>query len=193
MSAQLTVPIYEGGEVRARVRQAKHLHVSRLQQIEQFRSEAQAFVITAWSRLQASKAQLISDQIAVQAFRTALQGVREEERVGQRTVLDVLNAEQDLVAGEVQLATTQRDVIVNSYALISSIGRLNAQELGLTSAVYDPDAHYHEVRRKWFGISITHADGRRETVDAWPTHVERAPPMKVGAGKVEKPPQKPSK
>ncbi len=187
--AQLSVPIYEGGEVRARVRQAKHLHVSRLQQIEQFRAEAQATAVSAWSRLQASKAQLQSDQVAVQAGRTALQGVREEERVGQRTVLDVLNAEQELVNAEVQLATTQRDVIVNSYALLQAVGRLNAQELGLTSAVYDPDVHYHEVRRKWFGISITHADGRRENVDAWPTQVERAPaPVKSA-----KAPAKPSK
>jgi outer membrane protein len=190
VTAQLSVPIYEGGEVRARVRQAKHQHVSRLQQIEQFRSEAQATVVTAWSRLQASRAQLVSDQVAVQAGRTALQGVREEERVGQRTVLDVLNAEQELLNAEVQLASTQRDVVVNSYALISSIGRLNAQELGLTSAVYDPDAHYHEVRRKWFGISITHADGRRETMNAWPTHVERAPPPPAKTAKAAPKPSK---
>lgn len=175
VQARLNVPIYEGGEVRARVRQAKHQHVSRIQQIEQFRGEAQATVVTAWSRLQASKAQLQSDQIAVQSSRTALQGVREEERVGQRTVLDVLNAEQELVVAEVQLATTQRDVIVNSYALISATGRLSSAELGLTSVVYDPDEHYHEVRRKWFGINITHADGRQERMEARPTSVERAP------------------
>ncbi len=173
--AQLSVPLYEGGEVRARVRQAKHQHVSRIQQIEQFRGEAQANVVTAWSRLEASKAQRESDQIAVQSSRTALQGVREEERVGQRTVLDVLNAEQELVVAEVQLASTQRDVIVNSYALIAAVGRLSSAELGLTSVVYDPDQHYHEVRRKWFGISITHADGRHERMEAWPTHVERGP------------------
>ncbi len=171
--AQLSVPFYTGGEVEARVRQAKHQHVSRLQQIEQFRGEAQAVVVTAWSRLQASRAQLESDQIAVQSSRTALQGVREEERVGQRTVLDVLNAEQELVVAEVQLASTQRDVIVNSYAVIQAIGRLSSAELGLTSVVYDPDQHYHEVRRKWFGINITHADGRQERMDAWPTNVER--------------------
>lgn len=174
--AQVTVPIYEGGEVRARVRQAKHLHVSRLQDIERFRSEAQALTVQVWARLQASKAQLISDNVAVQAGRTALQGVREEERVGQRTVLDVLNAEQELVVAEVNLATTQASVIVNSYAVLAAIGRLNNQELGLTSVVYDPDVHYHEVRRKWFGIDITHADGRREKIEAWPTQVERAPP-----------------
>lgn len=181
VTAQLSVPIYEGGEVRARVRQAKQQHVSRIQQIEQARSEAQATVVTAWSRLQASKAQLQSDQVAVEASRTALAGVREEERVGQRTVLDVLNAEQELVNTEVQLATTQRDVVVNSYTLISAVGRLNAQELGLTAEVYDPDEHYHEVRRKAWGTNITHADGRVEAVTG---SVERgAPPPPPPAAK----------
>jgi outer membrane protein len=163
---RLTVPIYQGGEVRARVRQAKHNHVGRLQQIEEQRALAQSNVIGSWSRLQASRAQLQSDQVAVNASRTALQGVREEERVGQRTLLDVLNAEQELLNAEVQLTATQHDVIVNSYALLSAMGRLSVQELGVTGSVYDPEVHYQEVRRKWFGISITHADGRRETFDA---------------------------
>ncbi len=163
---RLTVPIYEGGEVRARVRQAKHNHVSRMQQIEEQRALAQSNVIASWSRLQASRAQQQSDQVAVNASRTALQGVREEERVGQRTLLDVLNAEQELLDREVQLNATQHDVIVNSYALLSSMGRLSVQDLGVTGTVYDPEVHYQEVRRKWFGLSITHADGRRETYDA---------------------------
>ncbi len=183
--ARLSVPIYEGGEVRARVRAAKHQHVSRLQQIEQFRSEAQANVVSAWSKLQASKAQLISDQVAVEAGRTALQGVREEERVGQRTVLDVLNAEQELVSAEVTLATTQSALITNSYAAIAAVGRLNAQELALSSSVYDPDVHYHEARGKWLSISITHADGRRETMDTSETQSEKAP-AKTWATKTSK-------
>ena len=170
---RLTVPFYQGGEVRARVRQAKHSHVSRLQEIEEQRALAQANVTRAWSLLLASQAQLQSDRIAVQSNRTALDGVREEERVGQRTLLDVLNAEQEYLDSRVQLEITQRDVIVNSYALIASMGRLNVQELGVSSSVYDPETHYLEVRRKWFGLSITHADGRRENVDLWESHGKR--------------------
>ena len=164
----MTVPFYTGGEVQARVRQAKHTHIQRLQEIEQARTEVQAQVVTAWSQLEAAKAAVESDTTAVNANRIALAGVREEERVGQRTLLDVLNAEQELLNAEVNLVTDQRNVVVASYAVLSTIGRLNAQELGVAALVYDPEAHYHEVRRKWFDISITHGDGRREVLEAAP-------------------------
>jgi outer membrane protein len=162
VTGRVNVPIYQGGEVHARVRQAKHTHVSRLQEIEQARSETQATVVSAWSRMQASKAQLQSDQAQVAANQTALAGVREEERVGQRTLLDVLNAEQELLNSQVQLAATQRDLVVNTYSVIAAVGRLSVQELGTNSVVYDPEVHYHEVRRQGWGVSITYSDGRRE-------------------------------
>jgi outer membrane protein len=168
VTGRLTVPFYSGGEVEARVRQAKHTHVSRSQEIEQARTEVQANVVAAWSQLVASRAQLESDQASVDANRIALTGVREEERVGQRTLLDVLNAEQELLNSEVNLVTTRRNLVVASYAVLSTIGRLNAQELGVASLVYDPEAHYHEVRRKWFDISITRGDGRPEVFEATP-------------------------
>src|SRR5215510_5528856 len=168
ITGRLTVPFYTGGEVQARVRQAKQTHIQRLQEIEQARTETQANVVTAWAQLQAAKAAVESDQTAVDANRIALAGVREEERVGQRTLLDVLNAEQELLNAEVNLVTDQRNVVVASYTVLSTIGRLDAQELSLASLVYDPDAHYHDVRRKWFDISITHSDGRREVIEATP-------------------------
>lgn len=196
VTGRLIVPIYgdvfggPGGEVHARVRQAKQTHISRLQEIEQVRTEAlfgaqavqagvvsgaQAGVVAAWSALQAARARLESDQVQVEANRTALAGVREEERVGQRTLLDVLDAEQELLTSEVAIVRTKRDLIVNAYGTISSVGRLNAKEVGVASQVYDPDAHYHEVRRAWWGISITHSDGRREHLDLWETGAKRAP------------------
>jgi outer membrane protein len=166
----VTVPFYEAGDVRARVRQSKHTHVARLQEIEQNRTEVQATVVQAWSSLSAARAQVVSDQAQVDATRTALQGVREEEKVGQRTLLDVLNAEQEALNAEVNLVTTKRNLVVASYALLSSTGRLNIQELGVTNSVYDAEVHYFEVRRKWYGISITHADGRHERHDFWAGH-----------------------
>ena len=107
VTGRLTVPFYTGGEVEARVRQAKHTHVSRLQEIEQARTEVLAQVVAAWSQLIAARAQLESDQASVDANRIALAGVREEERVGQRTLLDVLNAEQELLNSEVNLVHHQ--------------------------------------------------------------------------------------
>jgi outer membrane protein len=171
VTGRVTVPIYDqGGEVHARVRQAKHTHVQSLQVVEQERADAQSRATSAWSSYQAAKAQLESDRSQVAATRTALAGVREEERVGQRTLLDVLNAENEALNAEVRLVTTQRNLVVAGYALLSAIGRLSAAETGVVGQAYDPDVHYHEIRRKWWGISITRSDGRREVHDMWETH-----------------------
>lgn len=181
VTGRVVVPIYEGGEVRARVRQAKQTHVARLQEIEQARTENQALAVSAWSQLVAARAAVESDQVQVNANRTALTGVREEERVGQRTLLDVLNAEQELLNAEVQLATDRRNSIVAAYGVFVAIGRLSAADQSLTAQVYDPEVHYHEVRRKWFGISITRPDGSKEQHDVWPAQVEPEPPAKASS------------
>jgi outer membrane protein len=169
VTGRMTVPIYEGGEVYARVRQAKHIHVSRIQEIEQQRVEVKAQIVSAWSQLLAARAQLESAQAQVTANETALSGVREEERVGQRTRIEVLNAQQELLDSQVQLVVTRRNVIVAAYTLQSAIGRLDALSLGVTSLVYDPDQHYFEVRRKWWGLSITHEDGHVDHLYLWPS------------------------
>ncbi len=169
----LDVPLYQAGDVQARVRAAKHTHVSRIQQIAQARTEAKASTIAAWSALTAARAQLHSDQAQVKATRFALNGVRTEEKVGQRTLLDVLNAEQEALNAEVSLVTTKRNLVVAGYGVLAAIGRLSITELGATELAYDPEAHYNEVRRKWWGISITHGDGRSERVDLWESHGRR--------------------
>ncbi|HEX2843581.1 TolC family outer membrane protein [Hyphomicrobium sp.] len=175
VTGRLTVPIYEGGEVYARVRQQKHIHVSRLQEIEQARSQSESQVVSAWSQLLAARAQIQSDKSQVDANTTALTGVREEERVGQRTLLDVLNAELELLDSQVNLVTTRRNVVVASYAVLAAVGRLDAVNLGFTGVAYDPEAHYEEVKRKPWGTSITHSDGRREEL---PPPPESAAPVK---------------
>jgi outer membrane protein len=166
ISTTMSVPIYSGGEIEARVRAAKHIHVNRLQTIEQVRTEQLALVVGAWARYQAAKAQGQSSAAQVRASQTALTGVREEYRVGQRTLLDVLNAEQELLDAQVLEVTARRDAVVQAYTLLQAVGRLSAAEMALGSEIYDAEIHYFEVRRKWFGLSITHADGRRERVDA---------------------------
>ena len=163
---RLTIPLYQGGEVSARVRQAKHDQVGFLQQIEQARTEQAQEVVAAWAQLEKSRAQLKSDTISVESNRVALQGVREEEKVGQRTILDVLDAEQEYVEAEVDLERTKRNLVVAGYAVLSAMGRLDAAWIGVAANVYDPQVHYHEVRRKWFGLSITHGDGHHETFEA---------------------------
>ena len=170
VSGVITVPLYEGGETKARVRAAKHTHVSRLQEIEQARTETRATAAAAWAKLASMRDQVGLDKIQVSSARTALEGVREEYRVGQRTLLDVLNAEQDLVDAEVSSVVDRHDHLVAAYTLLSAIGRLDGNTLTLGDSQYDPSVHYEEVERKWFGVSITHPDGRvelLETIDNW--------------------------
>ena len=167
------IPIYEAGDVYARVRQAKQNHLGILQQIEQVRTEQTQNVVAAWSQLEAARAQLQSDRVAVESNKVALQGVREEEKVGQRTLLDVLNAELEYLNSQVNLETTRRNLVVAAYAVIGAMGRLDAEWIGAASYVYDPNVHYKEVRRKWIGLSIKYGDGREETFEAQPQTTEQ--------------------
>ncbi len=156
--ARLTVPIYEGGQVYSRTRQAKELAGQRRLEADITREQIRAAVVTAWGSLEASKAQTIAAQAQVLAAETALNGVREEAKVGQRTTLDVLNAQQELLSARSSLITAQRDRVVASYNVMSASGRLNAQMLGLKAARHDPNLHYEQVRDKWIGTQTP--DGR---------------------------------
>jgi outer membrane protein len=165
---RVTVPIYEAGDTYARVRQAKQNHVGFLQQIEQVRTEQQQVLVAAWAQLEAARAQLESDKVAVESNKVALQGVREEEKVGQRTLLDVLNAELEYLNSQVNLESDRRNLVVAAYTVLGAMGRLDAAWIGAAAYVYDPVVHYKEVRRKWLGLSITHSDGRHEVFEAAP-------------------------
>ena len=117
-----------------------------------------ALVVQRWGEHEAAKAQIQAAQEQVTASEVALNGVREEARVGQRTTLDVLNAQQALVNARVALVNAQRDRVVASYGLLSAVGRLGPQVLGLGIPVYDPMVHYQQVRDAWIGVRTP--DGR---------------------------------
>ena len=112
----------------------------------------------AWGQLEAAKAQIEATQAQVAASEIALNGVREEARVGQRTTLDVLNAVQALVNARVALVTAQHDYVVTSYSVLNAVGRLSPQVLNLKTNIYDPSVHYHQVRDSWIGVRTP--DGR---------------------------------
>lgn len=155
---RLTVPIYEGGQVYSRTRQAKELAGQRRLEADITREQIRANVVAAWGSLEAAKAQTIAAQAQVAAAETALNGVREEAKVGQRTTLDVLNAQQELLSARSSLVSAQRDRVVASYNVLSTVGRLNASTLGLRVAKHDPNLHYQQVRDKWIGLQTP--DGR---------------------------------
>ena len=156
--AQISVPIYQGGSEYSLIRQSKETLAQQRLNLETTRDATRANTVTAWGQLVAGKAQVASAQSQVSASEIALNGVREEAKAGQRTTLDVLNAQQALVNARVALVTAQHDRVVASYAVLNAVGRLGPQVLGLKTNVYDPSVHYQQVRDSWAGVRIP--DGR---------------------------------
>src|SRR4029077_1916868 len=156
--AQLNVPIYQGGAEYSLIRQSKESLAQQRLVLEQTRDQTRANTVTAWGQLVAGKAQVASAQSQVTASEIALNGVREEAKAGQRTTLDVLNAQQALVNARVALVTAQHDRVVASYSVLNTIGRLSPTVMNLPTTVYDPSVHYHQVRDSWVGVRTP--DGR---------------------------------
>ena len=150
--AQLSVPIYQGGAEYSLIRQSKENLAQQRLNLELTRDATRANTVTAWGQLVAGKAQVASAQAQVTASEIALNGVREEAKAGQRTTLDVLNAQQALVNARVALVTAQHDRVVASYAVLNSVGRLSPQVLKLATTTYDPSVHYQQVRDSWVGV-----------------------------------------
>ena len=138
LMGQITIPIYDGGATYAGARQAKEQLGQQELQTDLQRDKVRAAVVAA--------------------AEVALAGVREEAKVGQRTTLDVLNAQQALLNARVQLVTAQHDSVVDSYSLLSAIGRLSIETLGLAVSEYDPRVHFDQVKNKLWGLRTP--DGR---------------------------------
>ena len=151
---KLTVPLYEGGETYARVRQAKETLGQRRLEADLARERVRAAVVASWSQLEAARARIASAQAQVEASTIALNGVREEARVGQRTTYDVLVQDQELLSARVNLISAQRDRVVASYNVLSAMGNLSVEKLGLKVPAYDASAHYQAVRNRFIGTSI---------------------------------------
>jgi outer membrane protein len=156
--AQLSVPIYQGGAAYAQIRQAKETAGQRRIEAEATRDQVRASVIASWGSLESAKANVQAAQAQVAATEVALTGVREEARVGQRTTLDVLNQQQELLNARVNLITAQRDRVVASYSVVQSIGRLTSKSLALNIAQYSAKVHFDQVKDLWWGVRTP--DGR---------------------------------
>ena len=157
-AVQLNVPVYQGGAEYSLIRQSKETLAQQRLNLEQIRDQTRANVVTAWGQLVAGKAQVASAQAQVTASEIALNGVREEAKAGQRTTLDVLNAQQALVNARNALVTAQHDRVVASYSVLTSIGRISPQVLNLATTTYDASVHYQQVRDSWAGVRTP--DGR---------------------------------
>jgi outer membrane protein len=155
---RLSVPIYQGGSEFSTIRQSKQTQGQRRLEVDVARDRVRAAGVQSWSQLVGARAQIEAAEAQVKAAEVALNGVREEARVGQRTTLDVLNAQQELVNARVALVTAQRNRVVASYSVLGAIGRLSARTLGVRVASYDPVENYQQVRDRWIGVRTP--DGR---------------------------------
>lgn len=152
VSVNLTVPLYQGGGEYAKIRQAKEqLGAARIQ-VDLARDTVRATVVSAWGMLQAANASIAAYKAQVEAAQLALNGVIEEQRVGQRTTLDVLNQQTALISARSNLVNAERSRVVGSFQLMAAIGRLDVEHLKLKVDAYQPTQHYEAVRDKWFGL-----------------------------------------
>lgn len=154
IQANLTVPLYQSGAEYADIRQAKQTENKYRILWSKTLQDVHAEVVAAWENYTASKAQVESIQSQIKASEMALKGVIREAKVGARTVLDVLDAEQEHLDNQVALVKTHRDEIVSAYALMAAIGQMNPLGLGLPVQAYDPKEYYESVKNKWLGYGI---------------------------------------
>lgn len=154
VGVQATLPLYQGGGPGARVRQAQARVSETLEQTIEVERLVIAQTRSAYASHVASQEVIRSSQTAVSANELALEGVRAENSVGTRDVLDVLNAEQELLNASVQLVSARRDAYVAGFALLASMGRGEAGDLGLDGGpLYDPVANYNRVKTSIFDWS----------------------------------------
>lgn len=152
IGVQVTVPLYQGGAEYSQVRQNKQIARQRDQQLVAAQRSVAENVTTAWETLQTNTANISSRQAQVRANRIALEGTEQEAQVGSRTVLDVLDAEQELFSSQVELVRAQANEAIAAYALLATVGQLTAERLDLDVERYDAEAYYNENRTRLFGL-----------------------------------------
>jgi outer membrane protein TolC len=159
VGAVLTVPLYQGGGEYARIRQSRQALTEERFNLQAARRDVEEESGSAWQSLVTARARQESLARQVEAAALALDGVQQEARVGTRTVLDVLDAEQELFEADVAITTAERDVVVAGYRVLAGMGMLTAGALDLDTVLFDPEAYYREVRGAWFGTGGTAGDG----------------------------------
>jgi outer membrane protein len=148
----LNQPIYDGGTAASQTRQAKEVSAQSRLVLDQVRNQARTAAVSAWVANEGAKIAVAASESEVRAATVALQGVQREAAGGQRTTVDVLNSQQDLISAKARLIGAQRDRVISSYTLLAAIGRLDVKTLNLNTPDYLPDVHYHQVRDAWHGL-----------------------------------------
>ncbi len=150
IGVQTRIPLYQGGLPAARIRQAQAIEGQTLEQRVATERLVVANARSAFEAYHAALDVIASNQVAVRANELALEGARAENSVGTRTILDVLNAEQELLNAQVELVTARREAYVSGFQLLNVMGQAEADDLGLDGGpLYDPLGNYRRVAGNW--------------------------------------------
>jgi TolC family type I secretion outer membrane protein len=152
IGVNVTIPLYQSGAEYSRVREAKSAARERQHQEIDTQQSVDEAVTQSWEQLETAVATINARQAQIEAAKISLEGVQAEQQAGSRTVLDVLDAEQELFVAKTQLVRSQRDRVVAAYTLAQNLGQLTPQMLGLKSEIYDPAAHYDSVKWQVIGF-----------------------------------------
>ena len=153
VSASLTVPIYNAGTNHSQIRSAHQVATQRRLNLEVVKRRVMEEVTRAWEQLDTARANKKKFQAKKKAAHSALEGIREEQRVGSRTTLEVLDAEQKYFEAQVQHIQEVRNEIIAAYTLMSNMGQLTSRQLNLQVDHYNPDVHYKNTRFKPLGLT----------------------------------------
>lgn len=145
----LSMPIYEGGSIRGKGRELRETAEQRRIQIETARRKVIQQLVEAWETYLSAKANVVSYKTQVRSNEVSLEGTRQEMLVGSKILLDVLNAQRELVSSQLRLVQAEQTYYQNAYNVLAIMGRLNAMDMNLKVKKYDPAVHYHDVRNSW--------------------------------------------
>ncbi|MGH6827329.1 MAG: TolC family protein, partial [Rhizomicrobium sp.] len=152
VTAEVNIPIYQGGAEEATVRRAKDVHDQAGMALVSAERGVRQSLDSAWDALTAAQAAIVADESQNKADQNAVGGVKQEQEAGERSVLDILNAQQELFVAEVELAASDHDRVVAAYRLLAAMGQLTARAQALSVPLYDPEAHYNDNAHAWFGF-----------------------------------------
>ena len=155
IGVELTLPLYQSGSVSSRVREARQTVSQKREKINSALRNVKEETTSAWEDLVAARVQITSFQDEIEASKVALEGVRIEASVGFRTILDILDAEQEFLDANVSFVTAKSDEFIAGLKLLKAIGWLTANRMELAGKLYDPEVHYQNVRDKWWGLGLT--------------------------------------
>ena len=153
-SVNMNVPLYKSGETRAKIRQSKYKKWQAQEKVLEAERNMISTVTSSYEYMVSNESRLKSVQDQIKAYAIALDGVQQEESLGNRTVLDVLDAYQALLNSNVEEVQARRNYYVSGMALLVSMGKLTATDLNLNTKLYDAEKHSKETRGKWLSLSI---------------------------------------